>query len=81
MNQPTFEEAYTKLEEMVKALEAGGVPLEEATRLFEEGIRLARACHQHLSATELKITHLQRSFGEQMPFSGQDEEPVEETSA
>ena len=81
MNQPTFEEAYTKLEEMVKALEAGGVPLEEATRLFQEGMRLARVCHQHLSATELKITHLQRSFGEQMTFSGKDEEPVEETSA
>ena len=81
MNQPTFEEAYTKLEEMVKALEAGGVPLEKATRLFEEGMRLARVCHQHLSATELKITHLQRSFGEQMTFSGEEEEPVEGTSA
>ena len=64
--QPPFEEAYTQLEEAVRALEAGGVTLEEATRLFEEGMRLARVCHQYLSATELKITHLQRSFGEQM---------------
>jgi exodeoxyribonuclease VII small subunit len=64
--QPPFEEAFTKLEEAVRTLEAGGVSLEEATRLFEEGMRLARVCHQQLSATELKITHLQRSFGEQM---------------
>ena len=81
MSQPPFEEAYTKLEEMVKALEVGGVPLEEATRLFEEGMRLARVCHQHFRATELKITHLQRSLGEQLTFSGQEEEPVEGTSA
>ena len=74
MAHPTFEEAYAKLEEMVKALEAGGIPLEEATHLFEEGMRLARICHQHLSATELKITHLQRSFGEQMALPGHEEE-------
>ncbi|MBI4200856.1 MAG: exodeoxyribonuclease VII small subunit [Chloroflexi bacterium] len=66
MNHPSFEDAFTKLEETVRALEGGGATLEEATRLFEEGMRLARICHQHLSATELKITHLQRSFGEQM---------------
>ena len=73
MNQPTFEEAFVKLEETVKALEAGGVTLEDATRLFEEGMHLARICHQRLSATELKITHLQRSFGEQMTLADQDE--------
>ncbi len=75
MTTPSFEEAYTKLEETVRALEAGGTTLEEATRLFEEGMRLARICHQLLSTTELKITHLQRSFGEQMALldEGKDE--------
>ena len=73
MDQPTFEEAFAKLEETVKALEAGSVTLEDATKLFEEGVRLARICHQHLSTTELKITHLQRSFGEQMTLPDQDE--------
>ena len=66
MNQPSFEEAFAQLEETVRTLETGGITLEEATQLFEEGMRLARICHQYLSATELKITHLQRSFGEQM---------------
>ena len=75
MNQPSFEEAYTKLEETVRALEAGGASLEDATHLFEEGMRLARICHQLLSTTEMKITHLQRSFGEQMALldQGKDE--------
>ena len=67
----SFEEAYSQLEQTVRALEEGGVALEEATRLFEDGMRLARICQQHLSATELKITHLQRSFGEQMEFIGE----------
>ncbi len=77
MTQPSFEEAFTQLEETVHALEAGGVTLEDATRLFEEGMRLARICHQYLSATELKITHLQRSFGEQMDFlqAGERQDP------
>ena len=73
MNQPSFEEAFTHLEETVRTLEAGGVTLEESTRLFEEGMRLARICHQYLSATELKITHLQRSFGEQMTLPGEEQ--------
>lgn len=70
---PSFEEAYTRLEETVRSLESGNLTLDEATRLFEEGMHLARICHQHLSTTELKITHLQRSFGEQMALLDQGE--------
>lgn len=62
----TFEEAFTQLEETVRKLEAGGLTLAEATTLFEKGMHLARLCNELLSATELKITRLQRAFGEQM---------------
>ena len=71
---PTFEEAFTRLEETVQALEAGSLTLTEATRLYEEGMRLARVCNELLSATELRITRLQSSFGEQMRFLA-DERP------
>ena len=64
----TFEDAFNRLEETVQALEAGGLTLAEATRLYEEGMRLARVCNELLSATELRITRLQSSFGEQMRF-------------
>ena len=64
----SFEEAFTCLEKTVQALEAGGLTLEDATRLFEEGMHLARLCNELLSATELKVTRLQTAFGEQMRF-------------
>ena len=76
MNELSFEEAYTQLEETVRTLEVGGVTLEEATRLFEEGVRLARLCHQYLGATELKITQLRRSFSEQMSLLEDKEEDL-----
>ena len=64
--QPTFEEAFNELRETVQALEAGSLALEEATKLFEKGMKLARVCSELLSATELQVSRLQRSFGEQM---------------
>jgi exodeoxyribonuclease VII small subunit len=70
---PVFEEAFTQLHETVDALEGGGLSLEEATRLFDQGMRLAKTCNELLSATELKISRLQRSFGEQMAMM---QEPV-----
>ncbi|MBM3946193.1 MAG: exodeoxyribonuclease VII small subunit [SAR202 cluster bacterium] len=64
--RPSFEDAFTRLDETVKKLEAGGLTLEEATRLYEEGMKLARQCNELLSATELKVTRLQTSYGQQM---------------
>lgn len=64
----SFEEAFRLLEEKVQALEAGGLTLEKATQLFEEGMRLARLCNELLSSAELKVTRLRTAFGEQMRF-------------
>ena len=76
----TFEEAFTRLEQTVQALEAGGLTLEEATGLYEEGMRLARVCNELLSATELRVTRLQSSFGEQMRFLGAGDSQEESAS-
>ena len=70
----SFEEAYTSLEETVRALEEGGLSLAEATRLFEEGTRLARICNELLSAAELRITRLQTAYGEQMRLLTEERE-------
>ena len=64
----TFEEALGQLDETVQALEAGGLPLSEVTRLFEDGMKLARVCSEMLSAAELKITRIKTAYGEQMRF-------------
>ncbi len=69
----TFEEAQAQLDETVQALEAGDLPLAEATRLYERGMSLARVCSEMLAAAELRITQIQTAYGEQMrlPPGGQ----------
>lgn len=54
----SFEEAFTRLEKAVQALEAGGLTLEESVALFEEGMRLAKLCNERLDAAELRISRL-----------------------
>ncbi len=76
--QPTFESAFTQLRETVEALEAGNLPLEEATKLFDQGMQLAKTCNELLSAAELKITRLQRTFGEQMAMMAEPTPPAPE---
>jgi exodeoxyribonuclease VII small subunit len=72
----TFEQAFTRLEESVRRLEAGQLTLDEATKIYEEGMRLARRCNELLSRAELKITRLQTEFAEQMSLV--DEAPADE---
>ena len=56
--EPTFEEALARLEEIVRALESGQSKLEDSLALYEEGIRLARACNEKLDGAEQKIKML-----------------------
>lgn len=62
----TFEQAFTRLEESVRRLEAGQLTLDEATKIYGEGMRLAKRCNELLSRAELRITRLQSEFAEQM---------------
>jgi len=50
-----FEKAFHELEQIVRRLEGEELPLDESLRLFEEGIRLSRFCHQRLEEVEKKI--------------------------
>ena len=56
--EPTFEEALARLEEIVRALESWQSKLEDSLALYEEGIRLARACNEKLDGAEQKIKML-----------------------
>lgn len=58
----SFEEAFRRLGEMVETLESGGLPLVEATALYEQGMSLVQRCNQLLQQTELKITSLKETF-------------------
>ena len=75
----TFEQALARLDETVQALEAGELPLSDATRLYEKGMRLARICSEMLAAAELKIAQIQTAYGEQMRLPGEQRaEPEDE---
>ena len=54
----TFEEAVSRLEEIVSAMEAGNLPLDECLRQFEDAVGLSRYCAAKLDAAEQKITVL-----------------------
>ena len=57
----SFEASMKRLEEIVRAMERGEMPLEESLKLFEEGTGLARFCNKTLDEAELKITSLTTS--------------------
>jgi exodeoxyribonuclease VII small subunit len=54
----SFEEAMSRLEEVVKELEDGKLPLEKALELFAKGITLSRNCSEHLVSAEQRIAIL-----------------------
>ena len=57
MNQQnkTFEESMSRLEQIVRAMEQGNVPLEESLKMFQEGTELVRSCGKLLDDAQLQI--------------------------
>lgn len=57
MNQKnhTFEENMKRLEQIIRAMERGDVPLEESLKLFQEGTALVEACGKLLDEAELQV--------------------------
>lgn len=54
----SFEAGLSELEARVARLERGDLALEEALRLFEEGVGLVRECHERLDAADARIIAL-----------------------
>ena len=54
----TFEEAMTKLEQIVDKLEEGDVPLEEAILFYKDGMELSKLCHDKLKSVEEQLTQI-----------------------
>ena len=52
----TFEQSMQRLEQIVRALEQGNVPLEESLKLFQEGTELVRSCSKLLDDAKLQIS-------------------------
>lgn len=56
--EATFEESLGRLEEVVRLLEDGDLPLERALDLYAEGVALARYCHSLLERAEQQVRQL-----------------------
>lgn len=65
----SFEESLSRLEEIVRQMEQGNVPLEESLRLFEEGTGLVSSCSKQLDEAELKVVQLMKG-PDGMPVEG-----------
>jgi exodeoxyribonuclease VII small subunit len=77
MAEKKFESALARLEDIVKELEAGELPLEQSLKLFEEGIKLSRICNKRLNEAERKVEVLLKDKAGNItaqPFEEQEEE-------
>ena len=75
--KPDFETALKRLEEIVKKLESGDLPLDSALELFEEGIKLSRFCHTVLGQAERRVEILLKGSAGQVspvPFEAENEQ-------
>lgn len=68
----SFEESIQRLEQIVRALERGDVPLEESLKLFQEGTALIQSCGKLLDEAQLQVMKI---------VPGADGSPVEEAFA
>ena len=67
----TYEEALSELEEIVSTLEGEQSQLEEAIKLFERGQALAARCSVLLEAAQLKVKQV--AGDEAIPFEEESE--------
>ncbi|MCB9777815.1 MAG: exodeoxyribonuclease VII small subunit [Alphaproteobacteria bacterium] len=68
----SFEHALTELEDHVRKLDSGELPLEEALALFERGVALVKECHELLDGAERRIVEVTRGMDglQEAPFDG-----------
>ena len=64
----SFEQSLSRLDEIVKHLEKGDLPLNDSLALYEEGTALIRSCSKMLDDAEQKVVKLKK---------GPDRNPVE----
>ncbi len=71
-----FEEAFQKLEAIIKKLDEGNLTLEDSLKAFEEGVRLSRHCSKKLDEAEKRVEILLKESGGHLmphPFSLEEE--------
>lgn len=70
-NKLSFEQSLARLEEIVRHLEKGDLPLSESLKLFEEGTALLSGCNAMLDEAEQTVVKLRKGPDrqpEELPF-------------
>ncbi|MBQ6274640.1 MAG: exodeoxyribonuclease VII small subunit [Oscillospiraceae bacterium] len=71
----SFEQSLARLDEIVRHLEKGDLPLSESISLFEEGTGLLSSCSAMLEEAEQKVVKLRKGpdrVPEELPFVDED---------
>jgi exodeoxyribonuclease VII small subunit len=74
--KPDFERSLARLEEVVRRLESPQLSLDEAMKLFEEGVGLSRECQKQLEEAEGRVEILLKKADGKMaaePFEAEGE--------
>lgn len=69
--KPSFEQSLARLDEIVRHLEKGDLPLSESLKLFEEGTALLASASTMLDEAEQKVVKLRKGADrqpEELPF-------------
>ncbi len=65
-NKITFEDSLKRLQEITEKLESDDLQLDDAIKLYEEGMKLSGSCYKTLSEAELKITKIKEEFDKEV---------------
>ncbi|MGL4663088.1 MAG: exodeoxyribonuclease VII small subunit [Culicoidibacterales bacterium] len=58
---PTYEELYTTLLTHLDKLENGNLALDESLALYEEAMKIAEQCQNHLERAQEKLQTIEKS--------------------
>ncbi|MBI5726027.1 MAG: exodeoxyribonuclease VII small subunit [Planctomycetes bacterium] len=76
----SFEQALARLEQIVRQIEEGKVPLEESIEKYAEGIELVKCCRSILDTAERKIQVLAKGQGQSLAPAGELDESADQSS-
>jgi len=68
----TFDEYNNRLQEIVKKLEKNDVSVEEGTKLYEEGVEIAKKCYAILNEGKGKVTILKNELDKLVDLDSED---------
>jgi len=63
IEEKTFEESLTELENIVKELESGNVSLDKAIEKYSEAMKLAKLCSDKLNNATEKVNQILKENG------------------